>query len=115
RARLERDGVLVDVAADESIRRAEDPLRVVRAGGADRAVVKVAPLGGPRRLLAVAAEVGVPVTVSSALDAAVGYAAGVSTAAAPMRCRPPDWAPAGSSSRTCSTRAHSRWSTVTFP
>ena len=50
----------VPVAADESIRRAEDPLRVVRAGGADRAVVKVAPLGGPRRLLAVAAELGVP-------------------------------------------------------
>ena len=82
RRRLAEDGVLVDVAADESIRRAEDPLRVVRAGGADRAVVKVAPLGGPRRLLAVAAELGVPVTVSSALDSAVGVAAGVAAAAA---------------------------------
>lgn len=82
RARLAADGVHVDVAADESIRRAEDPLRVVRAGGADRAVVKVAPLGGPRRLLAVAAELGVPVTVSSALDSAVGVAAGVAAAAA---------------------------------
>ena len=55
---------------------------MVRAGGADRAVVKVAPLGGPRRLLAVAAELGVPVTVSSALDSAVGVAAGVAAAAA---------------------------------
>ncbi|MGN0099897.1 MAG: o-succinylbenzoate synthase [Dietzia sp.] len=82
RERLAADGVSVDVAADESIRRADDPLRVVRAGGADRAVVKVAPLGGPRRLLAVAAELGVPVTVSSALDSAVGVAAGVATAAA---------------------------------
>ena len=82
RERLAADGVHVDVAADESIRRAEDPLRVVRAGGADRAVVKVAPLGGPRRLLAVAAELGVPVTVSSALDSAVGVAAGVAAAAA---------------------------------
>lgn len=82
RARLAADGVHVDVAADESIRRAEDPVRVVRAGGADRAVVKVAPLGGPRRLLAVAAELGVPVTVSSALDSAVGVAAGVAAAAA---------------------------------
>lgn len=82
RARLAADGVLVDVAADESIRRADDPLRVVRAGGADRAVVKVAPLGGPRRLLAVAAELGIPVTVSSALDSAVGVAAGVAAAAA---------------------------------
>lgn len=82
RARLAADGVHVDVAADESIRRAGDPLRVIRAGGADRAVVKVAPLGGPRRLLAVAAELGVPVTVSSALDSAVGVAAGVAAAAA---------------------------------
>ncbi len=82
RARLAGDGVRVDVAADESIRRAEDPLRVVRAGGADRAVVKVAPLGGPRRLLAVVAGLGVPVTVSSALDSAVGVSAGVAAAAA---------------------------------
>lgn len=82
RARLAADKVLVDVAADESIRRAEDPLRVIRAGGADRAVVKVAPLGGPRRLLAVAAELGVPITVSSALDSAVGVSAGVAAAAA---------------------------------
>ena len=86
RARLAADGVHVDVAADESIRRASDPLRVVRAGGADRAVVKVAPLGGPRRLLAVAAEIGVPVTVSSALDSAVGVFAGVAAAAALPVC-----------------------------
>ena len=82
RSRLAVGGVRVDVAADESIRRAEDPLRVVRAGGADRAVVKAAPLGGPRRLLQVAGELGVPVTVSSALDSAVGMAAGLAAAAA---------------------------------
>jgi len=75
----------VPVAADESIRRAEDPLRVVRAGGADVAVVKVAPLGGARRLLALAAELaehGVPVVVSSALDSAVGMGSGLAAAAA---------------------------------
>lgn len=75
----------VPVAADESIRRAEDPLRVVRAGGADVAVVKVAPLGGARPLLALAgelAEYGVPVVVSSALDSAVGMGAGLAAAAA---------------------------------
>lgn len=82
RARLAADGVRVDVAADESVRRAGDPLRVVRLGGADRAVVKAAPLGGPRRLLRVAEAIGVPVTVSSALDSAVGMAAGVAAAAA---------------------------------
>lgn len=73
------------VAADESIRRAEDPLRVVRAGGADVAVVKVAPLGGTRRLLALADELaghGVPVVVSSALETAVGMGAGLAAAAA---------------------------------
>ena len=62
--RLGRSGV--PIAADESIRRAEDPLRVVRAGGADVAVVKVPPLGGMRRLLALADELaghGVPVVV----------------------------------------------------
>lgn len=75
----------VPVAADESIRRAEDPLRVVRAGGADVAVVKVPPLGGMRRLLALADELagyGVPVVVSSALDTAVGMGAGLAAAAA---------------------------------
>ena len=46
----------IKVAADESIRRAEDPLRVARAGGLDVAVVKVAPLGGMRATLRLAAE-----------------------------------------------------------
>ncbi|QBJ95677.1 O-succinylbenzoate synthase [Rhodococcus sp. ABRD24] len=75
----------VPIAADESIRRAEDPLKVVRAGGADVAVVKVPPLGGMRRLLALADELaghGVPVVVSSALDTAVGMGAGLAAAAA---------------------------------
>ena len=75
----------VRIAADESIRRAEDPMRVVRAGGADVAVVKVAPLGGVRRLLTLADELtaqGVDVVVSSALDSAVGMSAGLAAAAA---------------------------------
>ncbi|WP_435277410.1 o-succinylbenzoate synthase [Rhodococcus yananensis] len=75
----------VRIAADESIRRADDPMRVVRAGGADVAVVKVAPLGGIRRLLALADELaghGVPVVVSSALESAVGMGAGLAAAAA---------------------------------
>lgn len=75
----------VSIAADESIRRAEDPMRVVRAGAADVAVVKVPPLGGMRAVLALAeelAEYGVPVVVSSALDSAVGMSAGLAAAAA---------------------------------
>ena len=72
----------VPVAADESIRKAADPLAVVRAGAADVAVLKVAPLGGVRAMVDIAAEIDVPVVVSSALDSAVGIAAGLAAAAA---------------------------------
>jgi O-succinylbenzoate synthase len=72
----------VPVAADESIRRADDPLAVVRAGAADIAVLKVAPLGGVLALLDIAAQIDVPVVISSALDSAVGIATGLAAAAA---------------------------------
>ena len=42
----------IPVAADESIRRAEDPLRVRAAGAADIVMLKVQPLGGVRAALA---------------------------------------------------------------
>jgi len=71
----------VPVAADESIRKADDPLRVVRLGAADLAVVKVAPLGGVSRLLDIAGQIDVPVVVSSALDSAVGMSRGLLAAA----------------------------------
>lgn len=77
-----RRRVDVPVAADESIRKADDPLRVVRAGAADVAVLKVAPLGGPSALLKVAEQIDVPIVISSALDSAVGIATGLQAAAA---------------------------------
>src|SRR6516164_4779673 len=75
---------LVDVplAADESIRRAEDPLAVRAAGAADIVVLKVQPLGGVRAALRVAEACGLPVVVSSAVETSVGLAAGVALAAA---------------------------------
>ncbi len=79
---LVRRSVDVPIAADESIRRAEDPLRVVRAEAADIAVLKVAPLGGVRACLELAQRCGLPVVVSSALESSVGIAAGVALAAA---------------------------------
>jgi len=82
RISLARNGIGVLVAADESIRKAADPMRVVREEAADVIVVKVAPLGGGGRALAVAAECGLPTVVSSALDTSVGIAAGVALAAA---------------------------------
>lgn len=82
RVRLARAGVDVPVAADESIRRAEDPLRVAREHAADLVVVKVAPLGGVARALEIVEACGLPPVVSSALDTSVGLAAGVRLAAA---------------------------------
>jgi o-succinylbenzoate synthase len=77
-----RRRVSVPVAADESIRKADDPLHVVRSGAADVAVLKVAPLGGVFKLLAIAEQIDIPVVISSALDSAVGIAAGLAAAAA---------------------------------
>lgn len=74
--------ITVPIAADESIRKADDPLHVVRAGAADIAVVKVAPLGGVRPLLDIAAQIDIPIVVSSALDSAVGISRGLYAAAA---------------------------------
>jgi O-succinylbenzoate synthase len=82
RVALARAGVDVLVAADESVRKAEDPLRVAVAGAADVVVLKVAPLGGVARALEVAEACGLPVVVSSALDTSVGISAGVALAAA---------------------------------
>lgn len=75
----------IPVAADESIRKAvgsQAPLAVVQSGAADIAVLKVAPLGGISKLLSIAAQIGIPVVVSSAIDSAVGIAAGLYAAAA---------------------------------
>lgn len=82
RIALARAGVDVPVAADESIRKAEDPLRVRDLDAADLIVVKVAPLGGVRSALRVVEECGLPAVVSSALDTSVGISSGVALAAA---------------------------------
>jgi O-succinylbenzoate synthase len=77
-----RRRVDVPIAADESIRKADDPLWVARAGAADIAVLKVAPLGGVRKLLDIAKQIEIPIVVSSALDSGVGIATGLQAAAA---------------------------------
>ncbi|RHW26605.1 O-succinylbenzoate synthase [Nocardioides immobilis] len=77
-----RRRVSVPIAADESIRRAEDPYRVRDLAAADIAVLKVQPLGGVRACLRIAEEIALPVVVSSALETSVGIAAGVALAAA---------------------------------
>ena len=77
-----RRRVDVRIAADESIRRADDPLRVAVAGAADVAVLKCTPLGGVARALRVAEAAGLPCVVSSALETSVGLAAELALAAA---------------------------------
>jgi O-succinylbenzoate synthase len=77
-----RRRVDVLLAADESVRRAEDPLRVAGLEAADIVVLKVQPIGGVRRCLEVAEACGLPVVVSSAVETSVGIAAGVALAAA---------------------------------
>ena len=77
-----RRAVDVPIAADESIRRAEDPYRVRDLAAADVAVLKVQPLGGVAACLRIAEDIGLPVVVSSALETSVGLAAGVALAAA---------------------------------
>jgi O-succinylbenzoate synthase len=77
-----RRRVQVPIAADESIRRAEDPYRVRDLEAADIAVLKVQPLGGVRACLRIAEDIGLPVVVSSAIESSIGIAAGVALAAA---------------------------------
>ncbi|HVM35947.1 MAG TPA: o-succinylbenzoate synthase [Actinomycetota bacterium] len=72
----------VPIAADESIRTAEDPVAVAVADAADIAVLKVQPLGGVRTCLRVAEACGLPVVVSSAVETSIGIAMGAALAAA---------------------------------
>jgi O-succinylbenzoate synthase len=76
---------MVDIAlaADEGVRKADDPSNVAGLReAADLIVVKVAPLGGISAALRVVEAARLPAVVSSALDTSVGLAAGVALAAA---------------------------------
>ncbi len=71
----------IPIAADESVRKAADPLAVARAGAADLLVIKAQPLGGMRPALRIIADAGLPVVISSAIDTSVGLAMGAYLAA----------------------------------
>ncbi len=70
------------IAADESVRKAADPLEVARERAADLLVVKAQPLGGIRSALRIVEAAGLPVVVSSALETSVGISMGAHLAAA---------------------------------
>ena len=71
----------IKIAADESVRKVNDPLAVAQANAADILVLKVAPLGGINNALHIAKEAGLPVVVSSALETSVGISMGAHLAA----------------------------------
>lgn len=90
RVRLARNGIDVRVAADESLRRSDDPERVRLLAAADVAVLKVQPMGGVRACLELADRLGLQVVVSSALETSIGLFDGLTLAAAlpqaPLDC-----------------------------
>ena len=69
------------IAADEVIRKAADPFAIDLHGAADVVMLKVQPLGGIKRSLAIAEHHQLPVVVSSALESAVGIHYGLELAA----------------------------------
>lgn len=69
------------IAADEVIRKAEDPCAIDLEGAADIVMLKVQPLGGIARSLQIAEHHNLPAVVSSALESAVGIQYGLSLAA----------------------------------
>ena len=71
----------LNIAADEVIRKAEDPFAINLEGAADIVMLKVQPLGGIQRSLAIAAHHQLPVVVSSALESAIGIHYGLELAA----------------------------------
>ena len=81
REELAARGLPVRLAADESIRKAEDPLRVAALVAAEVVIVKVQPLGGVAAARRIIADSGLPAVVSSALESSVGLAAGAQLAA----------------------------------
>jgi O-succinylbenzoate synthase len=71
----------VPIAADESVRKASDPLAVASAGAADVLVVKAQPLGGVAAAARIVAAAGLPAVVSSALETSIGISMGLHLAA----------------------------------
>jgi len=86
RYRLVDDEVPVRIAVDEGLRRArdlfaDDLATSLRAAG-DVLIVKVAPVGGVSRALALIEEIGLPVVVSGEMNTSVGLCAGLALAGA---------------------------------
>lgn len=71
----------IRIAADEVIRKSENPFAIDLRDAADLIVLKVSPLGGINRAMEIASHHKLPVVVSSALESAVGITHGLRLAA----------------------------------
>lgn len=81
RQEIAKRGLATKIAADESIRKVSDPLRVAKEQAADIAVLKVQPLGGITQAAEIARQSGLEVVVSSALESSLGIVQGLYLAA----------------------------------
>lgn len=82
RTTIKHLGLNVLIAADESIRKASDPIEVAQRQAADIVMLKVQPLGGIERGLEIARQTGLRAVVSSALETSIGLSQGAFLAAA---------------------------------
>jgi O-succinylbenzoate synthase len=73
--------VVLKIAGDEVLRKAEDPFAINLDGAIDVLMLKVSPLGGIKRALELANHHQLPVVVSSALESAAGISYGLALAA----------------------------------
>ena len=71
----------VKIVGDEVLRKAADPFAIDLTGAIDYLMLKVQPLGGIKRVHALAKHHNLPVVVSSALESAVGINYGLTLAA----------------------------------
>lgn len=78
-AQVRRNSVAM-IAVDESIRTAEDPVRIANGSIADILVLKAPPLGGVAAALEVVEAARVPVVISGAMDTSVGLSSALALA-----------------------------------
>lgn len=76
-----RINIPLTIAVDEVIRKAHNPFALDLQGAADIVMLKVQPLGGITRSLAIGEHHKLPVVVSSALESAIGIHYGLELAA----------------------------------
>ncbi|MFM7013645.1 MAG: o-succinylbenzoate synthase [Actinomycetota bacterium] len=72
---ISKHNLQTKIAADESVRKASDPLAVSIAGAADLLILKSAPLGGIAKAIEVARESKLEVVASSAMQSSISLAA----------------------------------------